>query len=107
MYWDGMQRCIDFPAQAQTIIIVDRVWYVRCAPEVLGEKVLRRGTSACVAERQKPVCDQRGSVQCLKCQRWFGAKGDKLSTNVVQKLKSSAEEVHTKDLLPMWASMIV
>ena len=25
----------------------------------------------CVAERQRPVCEQRGAAQCTQCQRWF------------------------------------
>ena len=25
----------------------------------------------CVAERRKPVSEQRGSVQCQMCRRWF------------------------------------
>ena len=25
----------------------------------------------CVAERSKPVWEQRGAVQCGTCQRWF------------------------------------
>ena len=56
---------------------------VRCAPEVLEEKVIRRGISVyIIAERQKPVCDQY-SASSVK--GGFGAKGDELSTIVVQK----------------------
>ena len=29
----------------------------------------------CLAERQKPVSEQRGSVQCTQCRRWFKSKG--------------------------------
>ena len=29
----------------------------------------------CVAERRKPVSEQRGSVQCQMCRRWFRSKG--------------------------------
>ena len=29
----------------------------------------------CVAERRKPVSEQRGSVQCQMCRRWFRIKG--------------------------------
>ncbi len=29
----------------------------------------------CTAERQKPVCQQVGAVQCLQCDRWFASRG--------------------------------
>ena len=29
----------------------------------------------CLAERQKPVSEQRGSVQCLQCKEWFRSRG--------------------------------
>ena len=29
----------------------------------------------CLAERQKPVSEQRGSVQCLQCKKWFRSRG--------------------------------
>ena len=29
----------------------------------------------CVIEREKPVSEQRGSVQCQRCKRWFRSKG--------------------------------
>ena len=62
MYWNRMQRCRNSPAQAQTVAVDRGVMCEVCYSQVLGEKVIRRGTGACVAERQKPVCDQHGSV---------------------------------------------
>ena len=29
----------------------------------------------CLAERQKPVSEQLGSVQCLQCKKWFRSRG--------------------------------
>ena len=29
----------------------------------------------CIAERQKPISQQRGAVQCVTCHRWFLSKG--------------------------------
>ena len=29
----------------------------------------------CLAERAKPVKEQRGSLQCSKCQKWFSSRG--------------------------------
>ena len=29
----------------------------------------------CAAERQRPVCEQRGAVQCAVCDRWFRSIG--------------------------------
>ena len=29
----------------------------------------------CTAECQKPICEQRGAVQCTICLRWFRSKG--------------------------------
>ena len=29
----------------------------------------------CTAERQRPVCEQRGAVQCPTCSHWFRSKG--------------------------------
>ena len=29
----------------------------------------------CLAERQKPVCQQRGAAQCPTCHKWFRSKG--------------------------------
>ena len=29
----------------------------------------------CIAERQKPVREQRGAVQCERCGRWFRSRG--------------------------------
>ena len=29
----------------------------------------------CTAERQKPVSQQRGAVQCGTCHKWFRSKG--------------------------------
>ena len=29
----------------------------------------------CLAVRRKPLCEHRGSAQCITCRRWFGCKG--------------------------------
>ena len=29
----------------------------------------------CLAERAKPVKEQRGALQCNKCQKWFCSRG--------------------------------
>ena len=29
----------------------------------------------CLSERQKPVSQQQGAIQCLHCRRWFKSKG--------------------------------
>ena len=29
----------------------------------------------CIGERQRPVCEQRGAVQCHNCSRWFRSMG--------------------------------
>ena len=29
----------------------------------------------CIAERQKPVSQQRGAVQCGTCHKWFSSNG--------------------------------
>ena len=59
-YWERMQKCRDSPVQAQTVA-VDRG--VVC--EVYSRGFRRENDKKrhkCVSERQKPVCDRRGSV---------------------------------------------
>ena len=29
----------------------------------------------CIVERQLPLCEQPGSVQCAKCHRWLRSRG--------------------------------
>ena len=40
--------------------------------KVQGDQDCKR--HKCVAERRKPVSEQRGSVQCQMCRRWFRSK---------------------------------
>ena len=48
------------------------MWCVRCA---LGASGGRGTRHKCVAERQKPVSEQRGAAQCLHCMKWFKSRG--------------------------------
>ena len=47
---------------------------VRCVVGSLEERVIRKDTSV-LDERQKPVNEQRGAVQCHVCLKWFKSKG--------------------------------
>ena len=46
--------------------------------EVCSRSFRREGDKKrhkCVAERQKPVSEQRGAAQCLHCMKWFKSRG--------------------------------
>ena len=52
--------------------------YVDVVCEVCSRSFRRecdRKRHKCIAERQKPVSEQRGAAQCLRCLKWFRSRG--------------------------------
>ena len=70
----GLQRCGETQAQA-----VERACAVRevecsvCSRKFRKESDKKR--HKCLEERSKPVCEQRGAIQCANCRRWFRSRG--------------------------------
>ena len=70
----GLQNCRETrTAQARASTAVREVVCELCSRNFRRESDKKR--HKCVDERLKPVCDQRGAVQCPQCQRWFRSKG--------------------------------
>ena len=70
----GLQRRGETQAQA-----VERARAVRevecsvCSRKFRKESDKKR--HKCLEERSKPVCEQRGAIQCANCRRWFRSRG--------------------------------
>ena len=70
LYRVGLERYREMRgAQAQASVVVRDVVCQVCSRSFRRESDKKR--HKCVAERQKPVCEQRGAAQCSQCQRWF------------------------------------
>ena len=71
MYLGGLEDCRETQAIA-TVASRDVVCEV-CSRRFSRECDRKR--HKCVAERQKPVSEQRGAAQCLQCLKWFRSRG--------------------------------
>ena len=49
-------------------------WCVESVGKLLADRETSRGHK-CLLERTRPVEEQRGSVQCTLCHRWFMSAG--------------------------------
>ena len=71
-YRHGLERC----ERERVVQASEVVRGVVC--EVCSRKLRREGDKKrhkCVAERRKPVWEQRGAVQCGECLAWFRSRG--------------------------------
>ena len=72
LYRAGLESCRETQGTQASVVVRDVV----C--EVCSRSFSREGDKKrhkCLNERQKPVSEQRGAVQCLRCVRWFKSRG--------------------------------
>ena len=72
LYCAGLESCRKTQETQASVVVRDVVCEV-CSMSFSREGDKKR--HKCLNERQKPVSEQRGAVQCLRCVRWFKSKG--------------------------------
>ena len=79
MYHAGLEGCRETQAAMATVASRDVVCEV-CSRSFRRECDRKR--HKCIAEKQKPVSEQRGAAQCLRCLSGSGVEGDWLCIDV-------------------------
>ena len=72
MYWDGLELNRESRIVEASVAVRDVVCKV-CTRKFRRESDKKR--QKCLAERQKPISEQHGVIQCQQCHSWFRSRG--------------------------------